>query len=146
MRQQNSLGGESKEVLKVLKNKKGELSFISLLGLLFGSVLFVSAVVLNSTDNFSMNITLNDTSLNISLNESINLNQTIENITTINETVNLTIPIENETIQNQSIIINETVNITVPIDNLTNISLPKKSLKNLSQIIEKNKNKLNNET
>ena len=76
------------------KNKKGELSLIHLLGLLFGSILIVSAAVLNATDNFSVNITINYT-INISINESINLNQSIENITPINETLNLTIPLEN---------------------------------------------------
>lgn len=119
----------------MLKNKKGELSFIALLSLLFSSVLIVSAIVLNSTDNSSFNVTLNDTFLNISIpNESINLNQSIENITTINESMqineslNLTIPIDNVTIPNQPIVINETKNLTLPIENVlpsdTTLNLP----------------------
>src|SRR3989338_1588224 len=130
------------------KNKKGELSFVALLSLLFGSVLIVSAAVLNATDNSSVNISLNDTLLNISLsNESITNQSIIGDVTLINETT-----------QNQSIISNETVNLTFPIENISinqsinltinetiSITLPKK-LKNLSEIVEKHKNKLNDET
>jgi len=132
----------------VLKNEKGELSFVALLSLLFGSILVVSAAVLNATDNSSFNLTINDSLLNISLSNESTTNQSIIGDVTL----------INETIQNQSIISNEKVNLTFPIEsisinqsiNLTinetiNITLPKK-LKNLSEIIERNKNKLNNET
>ena len=135
----------------MLKNKKGELSFISLLALLFGSALFVSAVVLNSTDNFSLTINeslsnlslLNETVIdNLSINSSISTNLTIQNQSIIsNDTLNLTISLDNVSI-NQSI--NLTLNTTI-INQTTNITLPKK-LKNITEIVENNKNKLNNET
>ena len=97
-----------KEVPKVLKNKKSELGLISLLTLIFGSVLFASAVVLNSTNNFSNDMILNNTLSNTSADT---------NITLINKTANLTVPIENASLPNQSAIVNGTINITTPIDN-----------------------------
>ena len=107
------------------KDKKGELSLVALLALLFGAIVFASAQVLNSTDNSSF--------VNISLiNKSINLNQT-----TINETANLTIPTEN-------ISINQSINLAL--NETTNITLPEIPIKNLTKIVELNKNKLNNET
>ena len=110
---------------KVSKDKKGELSLVALLALLFGAIVFASAQVLNSTDNSSF--------VNISLiNKSINLNQT-----TINETANLTIPTEN-------ISINQSINLAL--NETTNITLPEIPIKNLTKIVELNKNKLNNET
>jgi len=109
----------------VSKDKKGELSLVALLALLFGAIVFASAQVLNSTDNSSF--------VNISLiNKSINLNQT-----TINETANLTIPTEN-------ISINQSINLAL--NETTNITLPEIPIKNLTKIVELNKNKLNNET
>lgn len=127
----------------MLKNKEGEFNLIALLTLLFGSVLIVSAVVLNSTDNTSINITFNNILVDIPLLNESTINQSIsENTTLINETENLTILIENVTL-------NESINLTT--DNQTyqnetiSITLQKKQ-KNLSQIIEKNKNKINDET
>ena len=144
----------TKRCYKVLKTKQGEFGLIAVLALLFGTIVFVSAQVLNSTDNSSVNITLNYTLVNISLiNESVT-----GNITSINETANLTIPIENGTLPNQSTIINETINLTTPLENASinqsiNLTINEtinltqaKKLKNISEIIEKNKNKLNNET
>src|SRR3989344_739034 len=138
----------------MFKNKQGEFGLIAVLALLFGTIVAVSAQVLNSTDNSSVNITLNYTLVNISLiNESLT-----GNITPINETANLTIPIENVLVQNQSMISNETINLTTTLENASinqsiNLTINEtlnltqaKKLKNLSEIIEKNKNKLNNET
>lgn len=123
--QQNSLGGGGKEVLKVLKNKEGELSLISLFGLLFGSVLMVSAVVLNATDNSILNVTiinstnnsdedaiLNNTFLNTSADANINLT---------NGTANLTTPLENVSVRNRSMISNGTINLTLPVGNFSPI-------------------------
>src|SRR3989338_7193022 len=132
-----------------MENKKrGQAGLVSALILIISSLVVVSAVVTNSTnDSFTnFNESLNITPINIA-NETLNItlqNQTLVNLTLTNET-NSTTPIENITMQNQ--ITNETLNLTVPAGNLTstNVSLPKK-LKNLSEIAEKNKNKLNNET
>ena len=123
----------------MLTNKKGELGFVSLLALLFSSVLFVSAVVINSTNNPNSNITLNTTLPNVSIdnlslindsivvnatliNETINLVIPIENVSLANETFNLPIPIENLNLTNQSTIAKETTNLTIPIGNISSIN------------------------
>ncbi|MBI2658473.1 S8 family serine peptidase [Candidatus Woesearchaeota archaeon] len=120
-----------------MKNKKrGQAGIVPAFIIILNSLLVASAVVTNST-NESLNITL----VNI-VNETPITNTTLPT----NETSNLTTQnqaLENITLTNQTIIIN----LSVPIENLTiiNQSLPKK-LKNLSEIIEKHKNKFNNET
>ncbi|MBI4453990.1 hypothetical protein HY636_05080 [Candidatus Woesearchaeota archaeon] len=109
-----------------MKNKKrGQAGIVPAFIVILSSLLVVSAIVTNSTNesfnsfNDTLNITpivLNETSLTnliISLNET---NETIQNQTiTINETINLTIPIENGTLPNQSTIANETINPTATI-------------------------------
>ena len=109
-----------------MKNKKkGQAGVVPAFIIILSSLLIVSAVVTNSTNesfNDTLNImliVLNETSLTnltISLNET---NETIQNHTIkINETINLTIPIENITISNQSIsneTINQSVNLTLNI-------------------------------
>ncbi|MBI2647698.1 hypothetical protein HYW99_04420 [Candidatus Woesearchaeota archaeon] len=111
-----------KEVLGALGTKQGEFSLFALLALLFGSVLIVGAAVLNSTDNTSFDITLNETLYNISsINESTLDNfslindSVVENNVLINETANLTTPLETVSVQNQSMINNDTINLTLPI-------------------------------
>ncbi len=117
----------------MLKDEKGEFSFIALISILFGSALVVGAAILNSTEdiNSTFNSTLTDIIDNVSIEE--------------NQTINLTL---NLTTQTEDIPLNQSINVTLndTIDNQTmNISLPKKQ-KNLSEIIEKNKGKLNDET
>jgi len=112
--------------MNAFNNEKGEFGLIPLLIVLFGAVIIVSAQVMNSSDNSSLNISLNNGLLNITLNETI-----LDNLSIIsNPTPDVT---------NQSTNLNFTANI------LINATLPETE-KNLSQIIEKNKNKLNNET
>lgn len=104
--------GDDKEVPKVLKNKKGELGLISLLALIFSSVLFVSAGVINSTNNSNNGLILNNTLPNISANT---------NITLINDTTNLPIPIYNVSLQNKSVIVNENISRLAKIFNEDNL-------------------------
>ncbi len=92
-----------------MKNRKRGQGFIPVLIAILGSLVFASAVVLNSTNNFSNGILLNNTLLDTSADA---------NSTLINETANLTIPIENIPLPNQSVIANETVNLTTPIGNI----------------------------
>ena len=109
----------------MLRNKEGQFKFVPLLAIIFGSAIIVSAVALNITENSSLD-----------LNNSV-----FENIT-----LNLTIPLDNLTAINESVIVNAT-NQTIPIENNTlHISLSEEKIKNLSEIAEKNKHKLNNET
>ncbi len=91
--------------------RKGEFSLISILGMLFGSILIVGAAVINSTDNLSADLELNDSFPNISiLNDSIIGNSTndsiIGNATFLNESLNLTLT-------NESASINQTINLTI---------------------------------
>jgi len=58
-------------VLQVLKNKKGEFGLMTLLSLLFGSIL-IGASVLNSTDNSSFNSTLSNYTGTVSYSVIIN--------------------------------------------------------------------------
>ncbi len=122
----------------MLKNEKGEFSLISLLAVIFGSILIVSAAVLNSTNDTNPEL-LNETWITPLANDSINLNEPLGNGTLIdeiaNQTLNITITIDSITIENQSLA-NSTINET----------LPKKEEKNITEIIEKNKHKLNDET
>src|SRR3989344_2661123 len=144
------------------KEKRGRAGIISALFVILGSIIFVSATLTNSTENSftisfneSLNITFvalrNNETISEATNTAIPLNETaIDGVTSenqtnesviINGTINLPIPAENLTLINQS-------NLTVPINNtkLINVTLPEKPIKNLTEIVEKHKNKLNSET
>ncbi len=75
-----------------LSEKRGQSVLISILTLLVGSILFVGAVVTNST-----NETINETpltNLTLLLNETVNLTGPVENI--INESINLSLDASNK--------------------------------------------------
>ena len=144
--------------------KRGQTGIVSALLVILGSLIFVSAVVINSTDssfvisfNDSLNITFvalrnneiispttengilsaNETEVNEAVMENITSeSQTMENLTLTDEsiTVNETIDLTIP-VENMSLI-NQNVNLTLPIDNETsiNISLPEEPIKNLSEL------------
>ena len=136
--------GESKGVLRLLTNKKGEFGLISLLALLFGSILIASAAVLNSTENLSTDTLdytiLNDTSIDL-LNSNKSIIENISNISvienaTLNESVNLTISEEfNSLNQTNNIISNDTI-INETVLNLTLLNITNQSINiTLNEII-----------
>ena len=100
-----------------MKNKKrGQAGIVSALLIVLSSLVLVSAVATNSTND-----SFNKTFQNVTLDNFTFANES----STTSEALNLTVPIKDETIINQS--------------------NPEK-IKDLSEIIEKNRNKLNDET